>query len=70
MPEIEMQVHDVWWENGYSFPYQNQITLIYYARDIYDNSIVPNTSSKSMRQLRRKVRGYISKHLIEQKAAF
>jgi len=58
------------WENGYSFPYQNSITGIYYARDIYDGNIIKNSYCNSLRQLRRKLNGYISKHLIEQKAAF
>lgn len=58
------------WENGYSFPYQNSITGIYYARDIYDGNIIKNSYCNSLRQLRRKMNGYISEHLIEQKAAF
>ena len=58
------------WENGYSFPYQNTVTGVYYARDIYDWNIIKNSYCNSLRQLRRKMNGYISKHLIEQKAAF
>ena len=32
------------WENGYSFPYQNSITGIYYARDIGNALILPNSA--------------------------
>lgn len=42
------------WENGYSFPYQNSITGIYYARDIYDGNIIKNSYCNSLRQLRKK----------------
>ena len=62
---MEQQIWDRRWENGYCFPFRNAETGRYYARDIYDGSIIPTSYSKSLRELRRKVRGYVSENLIQ-----
>lgn len=67
---MEQQIWDRRWENGYCFPFRNTETGRYYARDIYDGSIIPTSYSKSLRELRRKVRGYVSENLIQREAAF
>ena len=67
---MEQQIWDRRWENGYCFPFRNAETGRYYARDIYDGSIIPTSYSKSLRELRRKVRGYVSENLIQREAAF
>ena len=67
---MEQQIWDRRWENGYCFPFRNAETGPYYARDIYDGSIIPTSYSKSLRELRRKVRGYVSENLIQREAVF
>lgn len=66
---MEQQVWDRRWENGYCFPYRNIETGRYYAKDIYDGSIIPKSYSKSLRELRRKVKDYVSENLTQREAA-
>lgn len=62
---MSIQLFDSLWENGYSTPYFDPRSQIYFARDIYTRTEIKKSSSKTLRGLRRKMASYLSPDAIK-----